>query len=879
MPTVTITTITGPRWGSGGFTSSTESLKVGRSGTDSYYGRFGFPALSKTWYIKSVSLRMKRTDSYAAHVLKVGSKPDADWGTRTQTDFTQEIAVSAGANTKTWDISAHKGIMQGYSGTWYIHVRHGSGTNSYTEFAGGTGSASPRIVVEYEEATLSVPGGAFTIGSASTITIGTEGSGLTHKLSYSIGASSGVLNGGAAVAAGGVINWTPAAALSGEIKDSMAGTVTLTLESFLGGVLSSTILLAYPLNVPASFLPTINSGSTTFALSNPAGDTVGVYVQGRSRAVCSINASPNNGAPIREYRLTVGGKTYAVPAGDVAVNPFMITTDVLTAAGALTAVIEVIDSRGQKATLTRSAAITVNAYFAPMVTGLSLARATSDGALSNDGTYIKFTLTCAFAGIANKNPKAGSIRFKASGGSYSAAVSLNAAMAAAGATVYSFTITGVIGGGTIGTGRYVAAVSLADRYTTTGDVLAELASKKIYFDLHSSGEGVAVGKAADVAGLFDVGLDSRFDGMVSLGENGKFGNQNLVFNPTLVSGTAGWDLATNVSRDAIRTLNGCASIKSSQSGLAVDSWNGARPSIAHRTPCALGDVFTVSVYMYVENYATFDRPVSIELEAFDAAGTRVQYGVLQAITPTAAHHEKWTRLSGARAITSATAVTCCIRFYPQRNGVVWFACPKLERGPMATEFAANVEGDVTFHKAPTIDAAEVAAFLAKCMPICMLSTPTVENVTYSTNRYHWVFDFQAVERNDDNQYGILWGGSGGTRKMGFVVPATGFFRAVVSVALSGGSASGMQIGVARFPPSWTPPTINYATEAVVEGAMLGNYKMTTPQYSTSATWGSHVFDFSANAGDKIWPYAFTESATKPISANNQHTWASIQRIG
>ncbi|MGJ4851305.1 DUF859 family phage minor structural protein [Bacillota bacterium Meth-B3] len=613
MPTVTINTSTGPRWGDSGFSSSTEYLKVGKSGTATYYGRFGFPAINKSWYIKSVKLRMKRVDSYSSKTLKVGSRPDADWDTKTQTDFTLSISVSSGENTKEWDLTAYKAVLQGYAGTWYMHVRHGSGDNSYCEFSGGTGSSSPRLVIEYEEATLTVPNGEFTIGAASAITVGTAGSGLTHKVSYSIGASSGALNGGVAVDAGGTISWTPPAALANEIKDSMVGTVRLTLESYLDGALSSTLSFDYPLKVPASYVPVINSGSTTFTLSNPAGDTVGVYVQGRSRAVCAINVTLSYGAPIKEYKLTIGGKTYTAAAGETAVNPFSITTDVLAATGALTAVIEVTDTRGQKATLTRASAVTVNSYFTPMVTGLSLARALSDGSLSNDGAYIKFTLSCSFAAIANKNTKAGSIKFKAAGGSYSAAISLDSAMASAGATVYSFMITGVIGSGAIGSGSYVVSVTLADRYATAPEVLAELPGKKIYFDLHSSGEGMAIGKVASTASLFDVGLKSNYDQAAQMRKG------FYVHSAGGTGGSAGWIQICRLTITAAY-INCPIEIGISQRGLGMPSrlfiffanLNGTDPALGsftyagkiksayiNRTAAGVWDV-------YVEKTETYD---------------------------------------------------------------------------------------------------------------------------------------------------------------------------------------------------------------------------------------------------------------------------------
>lgn len=497
MPIETIITSTGPRWGSSAFNSSTASLKVGKSGSDSYYGYVGFPPLNPAWYIKSVKLRMKREDAYSTKVLQFGSNQSNAWGNKGALDWSGDFTVASGTGTKEWDLTAHKAILQGYAGTWYLHVAHGSGSNSYCEFNGGTGAASPRLVIEYEEASLTVPGDQFTIGAASAITVGTAGSGLTHELSYAIGAASGVI--ASDIAAGVMVDWTPGAALAEQMPDAMAGTVTLTLESYLNGTLSSTLQFGYTLNVPASYVPAISAA--TFALSNPAGDDIGIYVQGRSRGVCTVSAAAPGGASIRSYRLTLAGKTYSSAAS-------VITTDVLTATGALTATVTVVDSRGQTAVLTKASAVTVQPYAAPMLTSFSVARCDAGGNLTNSGAYIKYTLACVFSALSNLNTRAGSIRYKVAGGAYSVPASLSAAMAAQG-DVFSFTLTGVLGGGAIGSGSYVVSATLSDRYNTATDE-AELASRTIWLDLHGSGEGVAVGKVAETAGLFDVGIASRF---------------------------------------------------------------------------------------------------------------------------------------------------------------------------------------------------------------------------------------------------------------------------------------------------------------------------------------------------------------------------------
>ena len=694
MPTVTLLNATGTKWGTSGYTNEASPFTLGRTADYTCRGRVGFAALNPAWYIKSIRLYMNRTDGYAGKTLKLGANQSGDYANRGMLDWSLNLYASKGTGAKSWDLTVYKAILQGYPGIWYLHFDHGSGDSSYCEWTAGSGSGAPRLVAEYEEATLSVPGGAFTIGTASAIMVGTAGSGLTHKVSYSVGASSGALNGGAAVSAGGTISWTPDAALASQIMDGMVGTVTLMLESYLNGVLSSSIPLDYPLNVPASYVPTINGASTTFALLNPVGDSIGVYVQGRSRTVCAISAASVYGAVIREYRLTLGGKTYTAPAGT-------ITTDVLSSTGALTATIEVTDSRGQKATLTRSAAITVNSYFAPMVTGFSVARATSDGSLSNDGTSIKFTLTCVFAAIANKNAKSGSMKFKVTGGTYSAPVSLDAAMAAAGATVYSFTITGVIGSGAIGSGGYTVSVTLTDKYTTAPEALAELPSRKILFDLHSSGEGVAIGGVASAAGWFDSYLPARFrddlrcDGMVYARDVGQIGNRNLTYNPAFYVDTAGWELAVGVTRDASKSLNGYYSLHNLQSGLETNAWRGARSAVGYRAACSVGDVFTMSVYVYMDNYATVDNGICAGIDIFNAAGTRVQFGSTS-IRPDSTHNGKWTKMVYTLTVTASDAAFVAAYPYLNRNGDVWFAAPKLEAGNVETEYVRRVGSDTRF---------------------------------------------------------------------------------------------------------------------------------------------------------------------------------------
>ena len=649
MPSSTIYTTTGPRWGDTGFTSSTSKLYVGKSGTTTYYGYVGFPAINPAWTIKSISFRLKREDTYSTHVLQFGSSTSNAWGSKGTQDWKADFSVSSGTGTKSWDLTAYKDILQGYTGTWYMHVQHGSGTNSYTEFTGGTGSSpAPRLYIEYEDSSVTVPGDQFTIGVQSTMTVGNAGSGLTHDLTYSIGAASGTLATG--VAGGAPVNWTPAATLANQITTDMVGDVTLTLKSYLSGVLQSTITLTFPLNVPATYVPVITP-APVFALQNPTGDTIGVYVQNRSWTKCTITATQSYSAPIVEYRVTISGATTTSATN-------VVTTGALTQYGVLAATVVVVDSRGQTATWNTAAAMTVYEYFAPMVTSFSLFRCDAGGVASNTGTSMKYVLSVVFAPINNLNTKGGTVAYKVAGApSYGTAVALNTISA------YSATVSGVIGVGAITAAGYTVLVTLTDKYNNI-PVEASLASSKIWFDLHSSGEGMAIGKAASTASLFDVGIKSNFDQMAQMRQG------FYVHGARGTQGSAGWVQICRLT--IIEAYTNCPfEITLSQRGLGMLSrlyvyflnFNGTDPTLASFT--YTGRV--KSAYIYRSAAGVWDVYVE-KTETYDAIGVvdyKIPFAYMDGVIAT------WTDVHAATVPVGATKATYAYDDGPYRGSVTF----------------------------------------------------------------------------------------------------------------------------------------------------------------------------------------------------------------
>ena len=529
MQTSTVYTSNGARWGSSGFTSNTDYLYVGKSGTATYYGRIGFPAINKTWYIKSIKLRMRRIDGYSSKALKVGSRDDSSWDYKTSTDFTKNISVSSGTNTKEWDLTAYKGILQGYTGTWYLHVRHGSGDNSYCEFSGGTSGSAPRLVIEYEEATMSIPTEGFTIGSGTDITVGTEGTGLTHTLNYTVGEYSGTICAGVD---GGHVKegWTPPLELANAITSGTRGTIVMMIISYLNGEESSRIEFSYPLDIPESMIPAITN--VTYEVVNPENDDIGVYVQTRSKTKCTITAHSVYSAKIEQYILTIGGKSYTVAAGEDPEVPVQIMTDVLMVSGNLLGEVRVVDTRAREAEWIDTQPIVVHPYAAPVITAFSAERADHEGISTNSGTFLKYSLSCSFSPIGNLNMRAGSIKFRSVDDDFGDPILLACDTGALG-SVYNFTLTGLLGQtedpdeGSIGSGGYVVSSTLADRFGNSVNGEAELASRTIWFDLHGSGEGVAIGKPATDPSKFDVGIASRFRGAVDFDVAPAYANHSM----------------------------------------------------------------------------------------------------------------------------------------------------------------------------------------------------------------------------------------------------------------------------------------------------------------------------------------------------------------
>lgn len=220
-----------------------------------------------------------------------------------------------------------------------------------------------------------------------------------HDLAYSFagGAFVSIANG-----VDTLTYWKIPLDLANSIPNTTSGTVTLRCITKNGTTVVGTKTVLLTAKVPTSMIPTIGSVTHTEAASGVA-ETVGAYVQGKSKVSVSIAASGVYGSTIKSYSSTFVGKTYTGASW---------TSDVMTLSGALSIVTTVTDSRGRTASKTTS--LTVLEYNPPKITAFQASRYNSAGEADPNGTSLWLRLVYSVASLNNQNTAAAKVEYKRS---------------------------------------------------------------------------------------------------------------------------------------------------------------------------------------------------------------------------------------------------------------------------------------------------------------------------------------------------------------------------------------------------------------------------------------------------------------------------------
>lgn len=379
-------------------------------------------------------------------------------------------------NTKTFDVAfMAASIAAGYD-TYCIY--NGS---SYTDYLKWT---AVTLEVDWQEPATQPSLSASTVEMGKSVTINTPAvnNAYRHTLRYAFGSASGTIATGIASS----VSWAPPVSLANQIPSATAGSGTIYCDTYSGSTLLGTKSVSITLTVPGSVVP--SAGTLSAALAEDTSGT-GLYVKGMGKAKLTLSgASGAYGSSTTSYTITGGGWTATNGA---------LTTGTLASAGNITFTATVTDSRGRKASTTRT--ISVIDYTKPGVAVCDVYRCDADGNRKKAGTYFAVEINASYSAITGNTLSITARYKKQSESSYGTAANV--------------TNNGktVIGGGNIGASTtYDVLVTVADKYNSL--LIQRTLSTKSVLQSFKRSAGAAIGKVAELANWLDVAWNTRIRG-------------------------------------------------------------------------------------------------------------------------------------------------------------------------------------------------------------------------------------------------------------------------------------------------------------------------------------------------------------------------------
>ncbi|WP_417102970.1 DUF859 family phage minor structural protein [Hominenteromicrobium sp.] len=379
-------------------------------------------------------------------------------------------------NTKTFDVAfMAASIAAGYD-TYCIY--NGS---SYTDYLKWT---AVTLEVDWQEPATQPSLSVSTVEMGKSVTINTPAvnSAYRHTLRYAFGSASGTIATGIASS----VSWTPPVSLANQIPSATAGSGTIYCDTYSGSTLLGTKSVSITLTVSGSVVP--SAGTLSAALAEDTSGT-GLYVKGMGKAKLTLSgASGAYGSSITSYTIT--GSGWAATNG-------ALTTGTLASAGNITFTAVVTDSRGRKASTTRT--ISVIDYTKPGVAVCDVYRCDADGNRKKAGTYFAVEINASYSAITGNTLSITARYKKQSESSYGTAANV--------------TNNGktVIGGGNIGASTtYDVLVTVGDKYNSL--LIQRTLSTKSVLQSFKRSAGAAIGKVAELANWLDVAWNTRIRG-------------------------------------------------------------------------------------------------------------------------------------------------------------------------------------------------------------------------------------------------------------------------------------------------------------------------------------------------------------------------------
>lgn len=477
-------------------------------------------------------------------------------------------------NTKTFDVAfMAASIAAGYD-TYCIY--NGS---SYTDYLKWT---AVTLEVDWQEPATQPSLSAATVEMGKSVTINTPAvnSAYRHTLRYAFGSASGTIATGIASS----VSWTPPVSLANQIPSATAGSGTIYCDTYSGSTLLGTKSVSITLTVPGSVVP--SAGTLSAALAEDTSGT-GLYVKGMGKAKLTLSgASGAYGSSITSYTITGGGWTATNSA---------LTTGTLASAGNITFTVTVIDSRGRKASTTRT--ISVIDYTKPGVAVCDVYRCDADGNRKKAGTYFAVEINASYSAITGNTLNITARYKKQSESSYGTAMNV--------------TNNGktVIGGGNIGASTtYDVLVTVADKYNSL--LIQRTLSTKSVLQSFKRSAGAAIGKVAELANWLDVAWNTRIRGNLKVDGGMSDGAWNRDVKDLLLINFSGDDpYNTSVNYDNV--------VRTEDASTLINSPVTSGPFYAYRKVYPVYTPWSHHSKVFVELKEVFPQKGRIWTQAYD----------------------------------------------------------------------------------------------------------------------------------------------------------------------------------------------------------------------------------------------------------------------
>lgn len=387
--------------------------------------------------------------------------------------------------TKTLDISHSSDGMK----TLSVSASYTTGVSSGTI----TASTSKTLTTIPRKSTLSVSNG--TLNTAQTLTVTRQSTSFTHTITATCGSASTTI---CTKSTSTSISFTPPITWASQNTTGTTVTVTYKITTYNGSTSVGSNSYSKTCSIPSSVAPTCS-----LSVSDSLGylSTYGGYIKGKSKFKVVVTATKSHNSAITSYSTTANGSTYTSSS---------FTTDVLKTSGSLTIKATVKDKRGRSGSASASA--TVLDYSDPKITSLKVTRCDSDGTSNNQGEYVKVTFSATVTSLNSKNSATYKLLYKTTSAS----------------SYNTIALSSYAGNYSVSSGSYIFAASssnsfnvsitVTDNFTTvTKSTTASTGFTLMNF--LAAGTGLAIGKVAELAKTFDVGLKTYFRNAVVMPNN------------------------------------------------------------------------------------------------------------------------------------------------------------------------------------------------------------------------------------------------------------------------------------------------------------------------------------------------------------------------